>query len=551
MVRERKALLILLVILLTSISSTGFSADLEAAGNGIEYHLEHQWVKIWIRPDGTIDLLYDIEIGCDQGEIKRVDVLQPVEDFTIGEAKDDKGRTLRTESIIENDWYAARVWLSEPISAGSTVRFSVVSNVRKMIWEDETNEGNVGMLFIPATWRGTTTNTNLRVLIVLPKGVKTSEAKTTETLWDNAFYDEAEEGKLVIYWERVSWDPSERFECGVSFPKEYVENYEKKGFFDAFDILLALGAGVLILGMAGATIVVIGIAIIRKLKRRYSQPVLAVESLGVRRGLTAVEAAQLLELSPQKIVVMTLYGLMKKHAVWVKTVKPTLKLKVIDPLPESFHYYEEDVIKTIRKDGTLSEKGLANAIMALRSRVQAKLRGYNRRDTLDYYQDILNKAWGEVKRAETPELMSDAYDEKLLWLLLDDNFEEKNKELLHETVFYPRPSWWWYQYSDGYYSASPKERIQNPRESLDLKEIPGVRFADTIASAMEQTTHRFVSDVEKFAGAILPEPPPSKSISQEPIHKGSSCVCACASCACACACVSCACACASGGGGVG
>jgi hypothetical protein len=28
----------------------------------IQYHLEHEWVKIWINQDGTIDLLYDISI---------------------------------------------------------------------------------------------------------------------------------------------------------------------------------------------------------------------------------------------------------------------------------------------------------------------------------------------------------------------------------------------------------------------------------------------------------------------------------------------------------
>ncbi len=549
--KGRNTLLILLVIVLSSTLSGGLVANREATGDTIEYHLEHQWVMIWILTDGTIDLLYDIEISCDQGEIRRVDVLQPVDDFTIGEAKDEKGHTLRTESIIETDSYAARVWLSEPLSAGSTLRFTVVSNVRKMIWEDETNEGNVGMLFIPATWRGTTTNTNLRISIVLPRGVGKSEVKTTETLWDNAFYDEAEEGKLVVYWERNNWDPSERFECGVSFPKEYVENYEKKDIFDTFDILLIFGVAILVIGLVGTAIFLVIVAIVRKLRRGYSRPIMAVESLGVRRGLTAVEAAQLLGLTPQKIVVMTLYGLMKKHAVWVRAVKPTLKLKVTDPRPESLHDYEEELIKAIRKDGTLSEKGLAKAITVLRSGVQAKMRGYHRRDTIDYYRGILNKAWGEVRRAETPELMSDAYDEQLLWLLLDERYEEKSRELFQDTVFYPRPGWWWYQYNDGYFSTTPKGRIQSPRESLDLKEIPGVRFADTVASAMEQTTHRFVSDVEKFADAIIPEPPPSESTSHEPIHGGSSCVCACASCACACACVSCACACASGGGGVG
>ncbi len=549
MVEDRRVLLIVLVLALASTSSNILTGNLEVKGDTIEYHLEHQWAKIWILNDGTIDLLYDIEIACDQGEIRRVDVLQPVRDFTIGEAKDDRNQVLRTESVTEGDWYAARVWLGEPIGAGSSVRFTVISNIGGMIWEDETNEGNVGMQFVPATWVGTSVRTELRVAIVLPKGVSKNNVKTTETFWDNAYYDETEEDRLVLYWERDNWHPEERFEVGVSFPEEYVENFERRrsGFFDLAGTYLASAVAAVI-----PVILVIGVVVFAVRSRRsYKRPVLAIESLGIRRGLTAVEAAQLVQVSPQKIVVMMLYGLMKKHAVWVETVKPTLRLRIKAQSSEPLYYYEHEFIKAIRKDGTLDEENLAKAITVLRSGVRSRMTGYCRIETIDYYQKILDRAWEEVRSAQTPELMSDAYDERLLWLLLDEKFQSRTEGLFQDTVFYPNPGWWWYQYNDGYYSSSPQERIDNPKESLDLKEIPGVRFADTVASAMEQTAHRFVSDVEKFADSIVPEPPPSEKTSQEPIHQGSSCVCACANCACACACVSCACACASGGGGVG
>lgn len=550
MVGDKRLLLILLILVVASTSPSILVGSLEVKGNDIEYHLEHQWIKIWVLPDGTIDLLYDIEITCDQGEIKRIDVLQPTEDFTISQVKDDRSRILQTESLVEEEWYAVRIWLSETLHTGSTVRLTVLSNVGKMIWEDETNEGNVGMQFTPATWGGTTEKTSLKVSIVLPEGVAENNVKTTERLWDNAYYDDDEGRKLVLYWEEENWDPRERFECGVSFPKEYVERYEKKeaaGFAGITTVFLTLGFAALILLVLIAGI----IAVVARSKRSYVQPVLAIESLGIRRGLTAIEAAQLLETPPSRIVVMMLYSLLKKHVVWVSNVKPTLKLRVMETLPETLYYYEYDFLKAVRKDGALNEELLANAIMTLRSGVRARMRGYCRKDTIDYYKNILNKAWEEVRRAQTSELMSNLYDERLLWLLLDPDYQERTKEVFEETVFYPNPGWWWYQYNDGYYSPSPRERIENPRESIDLREIPGVRFAGTVASAMEQTANRFVSDIEKFTDSIIPEPLPSEKTSHEPVHEGSSCVCACANCACVCACVSCACACASGGGGVG
>ena len=58
------------------------------------YHLEHEWVKIWINKDGTIDLIYDIKIACDSGVLHWVEVGQPNEDFTIGEAFDENNNQL-------------------------------------------------------------------------------------------------------------------------------------------------------------------------------------------------------------------------------------------------------------------------------------------------------------------------------------------------------------------------------------------------------------------------------------------------------------------------
>jgi len=54
-----------------------------------EYHLEHEWAKIWINQNGSIDLLYDISITLDSGpSINYVYVGQPKRDFTIGTAMD-------------------------------------------------------------------------------------------------------------------------------------------------------------------------------------------------------------------------------------------------------------------------------------------------------------------------------------------------------------------------------------------------------------------------------------------------------------------------------
>ena len=50
----------------------------------------------------------------------------------------------------------------------------------------------------------------------------------------------------------------------------------------------------------------------KRRKMEYLPPALAVEGTGVKRGLTAVEAAILLEAPLNKVMTMILFGLVKK-----------------------------------------------------------------------------------------------------------------------------------------------------------------------------------------------------------------------------------------------
>ena len=83
---------------------------------------------------------------------------------------------------------------------------------------------------------------------------------------------------------------------------------------------------------------------------KYLPPALAVEGTGVKRGLTAVEAAVLLEAPLNKVMTMILFGLVKKGVLIVESEKP-LKVQVVDPLPEDVKlwYYERRFLKAIER----------------------------------------------------------------------------------------------------------------------------------------------------------------------------------------------------------
>jgi len=514
------------------------------------YHLGQEWAKIWINQDGSIDLFYNISITLDSGDnINFVTVGQPQQDFTIGNATDQYGHVLLPSDASQGSQYQVRVNLYEPLNAGNTIWFTLTTNVAHMIYND--TQTNFGMLFKPTWWQVTVQD--LRVSIVLPPNVTESMVTTTQLLWTSTSHEP--DGRLAIFWEKQNWTQGEDYEVGISFPKQYLPDYTPPGGQPTVGTnpLSFLPYVLIFLGI----IFVVAIVAVGASKKKYFAPVLSMETLGIRHGLTAIEASYLLDLKPGKIVTEMLYSLLKKRAVWVEATKPSLKLRTMPHFERNvkahesnLRYYEIDFLGAIRPDGTLDEERLAETVIALRDNVEEKMRGYCRRDTVDYYKNVVTKAWQQVEQAGTPELASNAYDEQLLWLLLDPNVKTRTQTVFHDRLFTPNPAWLWYWYGYQHYQPHPTytPNIETPTQAAKPPTIPGADFANNIATSLEQTSNNIVVNIEKFANAIVAAPQPAKA-SHEPAHQNATCVCACHACACACACVSCACACA--GGGVG
>ena len=209
-------LLFLLVFLYTSVLSI-------TVAQARQYHLDQEWIKIWINQDGSIDLFYNISITLDSGDnINFIKVAQPQGDFTIGNATDQYGNLLSTSDASSASDYRIQVNLNTPLTAGQTVWFTVTTNVAKMIYED--NQTNVGMLFKP-TWWSEAIVSDLRVSIVLPAGVAQNQIATSVN-WDDVLL---EDGRLAVFWERTDLAPNQQYDFGVSFPKEYVQVYVGAG----------------------------------------------------------------------------------------------------------------------------------------------------------------------------------------------------------------------------------------------------------------------------------------------------------------------------------
>lgn len=537
MVKKRASIVLFTSALVFFAVAAGF-----ASAQNRDYRFNFQYSKLWINDDGTVDLFYNVSLTLVSGaDINYVSLGQPNNDFTVGEAFDQYGNRLEANKVDT----AVEMRLNTPLRAGSTVWLTVTTNVGGMLSQDTQNPGNLGMQFAPE-WQAVPIN-DVRIQIVLPINTTVDEVKTTERFWQSTSFES--DGRLALYWETPVLQPNEQYIVGVSFPASKLPSYNPQptGGIDAG----TLGA---ILGLGGIVLAIIVIAVVATRKKPYTDPKVSMETLGVRRGLTAVEASYLLELKPTQIVTEMLYSLLQKRAVWVESTNPSLKLRVMPdyenrkgPDENSLRYYEIDFLESLKPDGTLDEERLAKAVMFLRDTTEEKLRGYSRKDTVDYYRKIVEKAWGQVEQAGTGDIASKAYDEQLLWLLMDPNYRKRTETTFTARPFEPNPLWfwWWYGYTHYHPHPTAKPNVNVPTQSAKPPAIPGADFANNIATSLEKTSSSIVVNLEKFANSIVPSKTPPTS--HQPARSGSSCVCACATCACACACVSCACACAGGG----
>ena len=72
-----------------------------------------------------------------------------------------------------------------------------------------------------------------------------------------------------------------------------------------------------------------------------------------------------------------------------------------------------------------------------------KMKGFSRKETVDYYKSIMERAWQQVEAADTPEVKSKMFEEALEWTMLDKDFDDRTRRTFTGPVFVPM---WWGRY---------------------------------------------------------------------------------------------------------
>jgi hypothetical protein len=527
-------------------------------------------VDVYYNSDGSASLDYFFAFQNQPGGhiIDYVDLALPTYSFDVNSIQawaNSQPLSDISSSGYQGDGVGVAVGLGQyAIPAGGYGELRVfIGRIEDMLYLDPGEDEYASAVFAPARFvRSITTGTtNLTVTFHLPPGVQPEEPRWHEA--PSGFPEEPEtwldeDGRVVYSWNNPEARPYEEYRLGASFPASYVpvqavqvENPPGATTIDGGAILGCLVP----LGFLAVFVGIIIASVIAGQKRRlqYLPPKISIEGHGIKRGLTAVEAAILLEQPMDKIMTMILFATIKKGAAEVVTREP-LELKITDPLPTDMRQYEKDFLEAFRlPKGKERQKALEESMVGLVRSVSQQMKGFSRRETVEYYRDITKRAWAEVEAAETPEVKSAKYEEVMEWTMLDRDYDQRTRDVFRTgPVFVPV---WWGRFDPGFgrgtisstpiSTAAPSLPRGGSTGGPSLPTLPGGSFAASVVGGVQNISSQVVGSVTDFTSKVTnrTNPVPKATTRSGGGSRGGGG----GGCACACACAGCACACAGGG----
>ncbi len=531
------------------------SLCLPVAAQDYSFKVNDLKATLTVQPDSMVALHYAITFTPEAGShpVDIVDIGMPNDRYDLGTATASiSGMEL---SDIRNSEYV-KPGIEVHLGGGTifpgrtaTLEFSILFS--QMVYPDSEDRRFASVQF-KTTWYDSKYvsghSERIEVQFNLPPGSKPGEVRFHG--FGGSGYKPSEmllEGDHVVYrWLWFDQPATVPYAAGASFPRSLVASVYTPpkrsilkalltAFFAFFAFIFTLSPVWII-----ALIIFIAVRSSRKRMKQYLPPKVGIESGGIKRGLTAPEAALLQELPLPQVLLLVIFGLLKKEKLAIKEVTAKdFRFHAQEREGLELQEYESAFIAAIDEENRLNKTSLRKLFTDMISALQKKMAGFSRRETNAYYQSIMNKAWEQVKncpRENLPEELA----QSLEWLALDPEYENKLEPYTRDTVFLPGSTDYWYR------------RFPQRTSGTGGDTVPGKDFGRTVAGSAAS----LVSSLQAFSGALLGDsaaftsavtkvtnPPPVQHYSSSSGHSSGGH----SSCACACACAGCACACAGGG----
>ncbi len=516
-------------------------------------------MQVIVQSDSSARIIYDITFDNYGSPIDIVDIGTPHSGYSFSNMSASIDGVPLTD-IRKSEYVnpGVEVHLGNkaiPQGAKGTLHFEMT--MPEMIFTDTTNKENASLQITP-TWfdsdlvRGSGT---IEIRVTMLEGIQPDEV----LYQDVKFSDKVvENGRVVAIWRFENVSPTRAYRVGVSFPQRGLTNITKVTAWDLFTRWLGQFMGG-ILGIAGfcfpfAIPLFIFWLLIKGFqeanKPNYLPPIAQVEGGGIKRGLTAPEAAVILEMPLNKVLALVIFGMLEKGLI--RQVKPDpLTVEVSEAyrvaaradLKEDqarrayrrtaaqqqgtvIHNYEDAFLDVIEAHPGKAVKDLpvVKAMEGLVKDAAAKMQGFDLSDTQEYYRRVIERAMQQAAALGDIQLREQYLDQYGPWVMLDKNYPTvMNVGGYH---YWPR---WARQTSASTAAGGAGSAVSTTGGR------PAPKFGDVASSfaGWAETT------MGGMAAAIMPtslqKPTPAgTSSSGSGAHR--SCACACAGCACACAC---------------
>ncbi len=524
-------LVVLLLVLLTGI----------AFAQAYTFNIPEETVNVYWNEDGSVSLDYVIVFNNDPQahSIDYVDLGLPHPSFVDSSITADVNGA-RVTDISRSGFQGTGPGVvsgvavglgSQTISSGGkgTVHVSV-GKINNMLYPDNQN-GYASADFAPAWFTTAHGATNLTVVFHFPKSIAEKDAS-----WHNSpagWADQPEvgvddQGRLSYTWNNPSAVMNQEIDFGASFPSTLV--FPTASLPTAIPLPASTSNQSDNSGTLITIIIIVGLAFVgligyitRSGGSVYELPKVSVEGYGIKRGLTAIEAAVVLGEPVDKILTMMLFSVVKKGAAQVITNDP-LDIKVVDPPPEGLLPYEIQFLNAFKKYSNEQLRDAIEFVMVTLFRdVNRSMDGFNREQTIDYYKKIVQDAWAQVETAGTPEVTSQKFEENLDWAMLDHEYDTRTQRVFeNKPVFLPV---WWSLFDPTVHHPSAASSLTppfstpevpgaggTPAGKITLPVLPGADFAASMVRSTQNFSGKIIGDINSFTQNVktkaAPPPPP-------------------------------------------
>lgn len=492
----------LTVLLLLAVTS-------RATAQNYLFRVPELQMLVTVNPDASVQIAYDFTFqNTPTGHaIDVVDIGTSTADYNLGNVRASiDGRPLKDVRVSTYVKPGFEVhWDGGAIRPGRSGKLHVEFTMPNMVFRDTTRSDYASLRITP-TWFGdpyVVGTTDLQIAIQLPKSVQPDEALYQNPNLKFSLKAASPQGALVG-WHFPDARLTGPHDVGVSFPRRDMQRVVvmssidllTKWFRESPQARITLGAVFLVLlaflffrfsggtGFSVFTILSIGACILfayspglhllalpavvvligvnewllggRKL--HYMPPIAQVEGGGIKRGLTAPEAAVLLELPVAKALSLVIFGMLKKGTLRQVQADPlavevdeAFQLKSDPPPTEDqraafcrdaavkrgvvVHNYELPFLFLLQSNPgkPVRDINFSLPMKLLIEGAAARMKGFDLSQTKDYYRSIIRRAVEQAAAIGDIPQREQTIDRNFEWILMDDAFP---------TVFtYGRPYW--------------------------------------------------------------------------------------------------------------